>query len=121
MSAIARVSLTSPHLKAKSNKTVIVFIMGAVVQVEVLFLIEETIVRSIKTYSELRPSLLSRLFYQPRSQYMANQSGSAKETVSPKIGKNIEMLVCFISVGTQGRTLIDINHHYQITMNQHKN
>ena len=50
-----------------------------------------------------------------------NQSGSANETVSQKIGENIRMLVCFICIGTQGRTLIDINHHYQITMNQHKN
>ena len=50
---------------------------------------------------------------------MANQSESAKETVSPKIGKNIEMLVCFICMGTQDRTLIDINH-YQIMINQHK-
>ena len=50
-----------------------------------------------------------------------NQSGSVKKTVSPKIGENIEMLVCFICMGTQDRTLIDINHHYQITMNQHKN
>ena len=57
-----------------------------------------------------RPSLSSR--------YIANQSGSAKETVSPKIGENIEMLVCFLCMGTQDRTLIDINHHYQITMNQ---
>ena len=67
-----------------------------------------------------RPSLSSRLFYEPRSRYIANQSGSAKETVSPKIGKNIEMLVCFIYMGTQDRTLIYINHHYQITMNQHE-
>ena len=52
---------------------------------------------------------------------MANQSESAKETVSPKIGKNIEMLVCFICMGTQDRTLININHHYQIKINQHKN
>ena len=44
----------------------------------------------------------------------------SKETVSLKIGKNIEMLVCFICMGTQDRTLIDINHH-QIVMNQHKN
>ena len=50
-----------------------------------------------------------------------NQYGSAKETVSPKIGENIEMLVCFICVGTQDRTLVDIDHHYQIMMNQHKN
>ena len=60
-------------------------------------------------------------FCEPRSRYIENQSGSAKETVSPKIGENIEMLVCFICMGTQDRTLIDINHHYQITMNQHKN
>ena len=60
-------------------------------------------------------------FYEPRSQYIANQSGSAKETVSLKIGENIKMLVCFIFMGTQDRTLIDTNHHYQITMNQHKN
>ena len=58
-----------------------------------------------------RPSLSSRLFYEPRSRYIANQSGSAKETVSPKIGENIEMLVCFICMGTQDRTLNDINHH----------
>ena len=67
-----------------------------------------------------RPSLSSRLFYEPRLRYIANQSGSAKETVSPKIDNNIEMLVSFIRMGTQDRALIDINHHYQITMNQHK-
>ena len=67
-----------------------------------------------------RPNL-SCLFHEPRSQYTANQSGSAKETVSPKIGENNEMLVCFIYMGTQGSTLIDNNHHYQITINQHKN
>ena len=48
-----------------------------------------------------RPSLSLRLFYEPRSRYIANQSGSAKETVSPKIGENIEMLVCFICKGIQ--------------------
>ena len=58
------------------------------------------------------PSLSSRLFYEPRSRYIANQSGSTKETISPKI----EMLVCFICMRAQDRTLIDINHHYQITM-----
>ena len=68
-----------------------------------------------------RPSLSLHLFYEPQSRYIVNQSGSAKETVSPKIDENIEMLVCFICMGTQDRTLIDINHHYQITMNQHKN
>ena len=68
-----------------------------------------------------RTSLSSHLFHEPRSRYIANQSGSAKETVSPKIGENTEMLVCFICMGTQDRTLIDINYHYQITMNQHKN
>ena len=57
-----------------------------------------------------RPSLSLCLFYEPRLWYIANQSGSAKETVSPKIDKNIEMLVCFIGMGKQDRTLIDINH-----------
>ena len=64
-----------------------------------------------------RPSLSSLLFYEPRLRYIVNQSGSVKKTFSLKIGKNIEMLVCFICLGT----LIDINHHYPITMNQHKN
>ena len=95
--------------------------MGAIVQVEVIFPTEETIVRSIITYSKLRPCLSLCLFYKPPLQYILNQSGSAKETVTPKIGENIEMLVCFISVRTKDRNLIDINHHYQITMNQHKN
>ena len=63
----------------------------------------------------------SHLFYEPWSQYIVNQSGSAKGTVSPKIDKNIEMLVCFIYMGTQDKTLIDISHHYQIMVNQHKN
>ena len=89
-------------------------------QVEVLFPIEETIVRSIITYNKLRSSLSSRIFYEPRLRYIANQNGSEKETVNPKIGENIEMLV-FLCIGTHGRILIDINHHYQITMNQHKN
>ena len=56
-------------------------------------------------------------FYEPRSQYIANQNVFAKETVSAKIGDNIEMLVCFIRMETKHRTLIDINHHYQITIN----
>ena len=68
-----------------------------------------------------RPSLSSHLFYEPRSWYIANQSGSAKETVSPKIGENIEVLVCFICMRTHDMTLIDISHHYQFMMNQHKN
>ena len=59
-------------------------------------------------------------FYEPQSQYIANQSGSVKETVSWKIGKNIEMLVCFICLGTL-RKDFDVNHHYQITMNQRNN
>ena len=50
-----------------------------------------------------------------------NESGSAKETVNLKIGENIGMLVCFICIGTKDRILTDINHHYQITMHQHKN
>ena len=89
-------------------------------QVEVLFPIIETIVRSIVKYSKLKPSLPSLLSHELRSQYIANQSGSEKQTISPKIGKNIGMLVCFGCVGTQNRILIEINHHYQIT-NQHKN
>ena len=63
----------------------------------------------------------SRLFYERQLRYTVSQSRSAKDTVSPKIDENIEMLVCFICMGTQDRTLIDNNHHYQITMNQHKN
>ena len=54
----------------------------------------------------------SRLFYEPQLRYIENQSGSAKETVSPKIGENIEMLVCFICVVTQDRILIDIAIYY---------
>ena len=69
-----------------------------------------------------RPSLSLHIFYEPQSWYIgiAIQSGSAKETVRSKIGENIEMLVCFVCIGTQDRTLIDINHHYQISMNQQK-
>ena len=56
------------------------------------------------------PSLSLRLFFfEPRSHYIANQSESAKETVSPKIGKNIEMLDCFICMEAQDTTLIDTN------------
>ena len=65
-----------------------------------------------------RPSLSSRLFYEPQCWYIVNQSGSANETLNPKIGENIETLVCFICMGTQDGALIDINHHYQIRMNQ---
>ena len=43
-----------------------------------------------------RSRLSSRFCYELQSRYIANQSRSAKETVSPKIGENIEMLVCFI-------------------------
>ena len=43
---------------------------------------------------------VKHLFYEPRSRFIVNQSGSAKETVSPKIGKNIEMLVCYICMRT---------------------
>ena len=65
-------------------------------KVEVLFPIEETIIRSIIRYSKLRPSLSSHLLYDPRWGYIANQSGSAKETISMKIGENIEILILFM-------------------------
>ena len=39
-----------------------------------------------------RPSLLLHVFYELQLWHIVNQSGSAKETVSPKIGKNIEIL-----------------------------
>ena len=61
-----------------------------------------------------------RLFYEPRLRYIVNQTGSVKETVSAKIGENIEMLAFFVCVGTEDRILIDTNRNYQITMNQHK-
>ena len=57
----------------------------------------------------MRPSLSLHLFYEPQLWYIVNQNGSAKETVSPKIGENIEMLVCFICAGTQDRILIGID------------
>ena len=76
--------------------------MGAmyIKEVKVSFPIEETIVRSMRTYSKLRPILSLHLFYKPQLQYIANEIGPAKETASPKIGENIEMLVCFICVAT---------------------
>ena len=108
-STIAQVSLTSLHLKAKFNKTIIVsWQLLYIKQVDVLFPNEETIVRSIISYGKLRPSLSWHLFYEPRLWYITNQNGSAKETVSLKIDNNIEMLVCFICVGKQDRILIDI-------------
>ena len=64
------------------------------------------------------PSLSLPLFYGPQLWHKVNQSGSVKETVILKIGENIKMLVCFTCMGKPDRTLIDINHHYQITMNQ---
>ena len=47
--------------------------------------------------------------------------GLQKGTVSLKNGENTEMSISFICMGAQDRTLIDINHHYQIMMNQHEN
>ena len=64
---------------------------------------------SIITYNKLRPSLSSRIFYEPRLRYIANQSGSARETVNLKIGENIEMLVCFLCIGIHDRILVDIS------------
>ena len=60
-------------------------------------------------------------FYEPRLRYIVIQSGSVKETVNLKIGENIEMLSLFYLYGDTGRTLIDINHHCQVTMNQREN
>ena len=54
-------------------------------------------------------------FYEPRSWYIANQSGSAKETVSPKIGENIDMLVYFICVGTPDRILVLIQYQSSLS------
>ena len=86
------------YLKVKFNKTIIVLSweLSYIKQVEVLFPIEETIVRSIITYNKLRPNLSLCLFYELRLRYIANQRGSAKETFSLKIDENIEMLFCFL-------------------------
>ena len=103
------ISLTSLHLKAKVNTTIILsWELLYIKQVEVLFPTEETIVRSIRIYNKLGPSLSLLLLYEHRLWYIANQSGSVKETVSWKIGKNIEMLLSFICTGTQNRILIAI-------------
>ena len=48
-----------------------------------------------------RPSLSSRLFYEPRSQYIANQSWSAKETVSLKIDENINVSLFYLHGDTK--------------------
>ena len=58
-----------------------------------------------------RPSLSLHLFYEFQLWYIANQIGSAKKIDCPNIGENIEMLVCFICMGTQDRTLIDSNYY----------
>ena len=68
-----------------------------------------------------REAKFSTTSFFTRLQYIVNQSRSAKETVNLKIDQNIEMLACFICMVMQYKTLIDINHHYQIMMNQHKN
>ena len=68
----------------------------------------------------MKTILLSDLLNELRLWYIANQSGSAKETGNPKIGENIEMLDYFICMGAQDRILININH-YQFTVNQYKN
>ena len=103
------ISLTSLHLKAKVNTTIILsWELLYIKQVEVLFPTEETIVRSIRIYNKLGPSLSLLLLYEHRLWYIANQSGSVKETVSWKIGKNIEMLLSFICTGTKNRILIAI-------------
>ena len=70
-------------------------------------------VRSILTYTKLRPRLPSLLFYESRLRYIVNQSESTRETVSPNTSENIEMVV-FFSMGIQDRFLIDIViiHYY---------
>ena len=60
-----------------------------------------------------RPNLSLCLFYEPQSQYIVNQSGTAKETVSPEIGKNNETLFCFICMETQDRTSITVHSEPQ--------
>ena len=45
---------------------------------------------------------------EPQSQYIAKQNGSAKETVSPKIGENIEILVFICTRHKTGLLLISI-------------
>ena len=108
-SAIGQVSLTRLHLKVKFNKTIILsWLLSCLKQVKVLFPIEKIILKSIITYSKLKPSLSLCLFYEPRLWYILNQSESAKETVSPKIDENIQMLVCFICMAMEDRILIDI-------------
>ena len=58
-----------------------------------------------------RPTLSLCLFYEPQMRYIANQSGFAKETVSPKIGKSIEMLVCFICIGNEQLFKVGMRNH----------
>ena len=62
------------------------------------------------------------LHIEPWLQYIANESMSAKETVSPKICENIEMLVCFVCMGD---TKQDFDWYQSslslIMMNQDKN
>ena len=60
-----------------------------------------------------RRNLSLCLFYEPQSQYIVNQSGTAKETVSPEIGKNNETLFCFICMETQDRTSITVHSEPQ--------
>ena len=56
-----------------------------------------------------RPSLSLPLFYEPQLWHKVNQSGSAKETVILKIGKNIKMLVVlFVWEHQTGLLLISI-------------
>ena len=88
------------HLKANSMKqsSILSWQLSYIKQVEVLF----------PYWRKFEVKLSLHLFYEPWLWYIANQSGSAKEAVSLKIGKNIEMLACFICVRTQDRILIDI-------------
>ena len=47
-------------------------------------------------------------FYEPWSRYIVDQNGSAKENVSPKTDKNIEMLICSLFRYKTGFWLISI-------------
>ena len=98
--AIVQVSLTSLHLKARFNKTIIVFITGDIIHYTSWSSISHwrnysKINYIYDIYSKLRSYLPLHVFYDSRLWYIVNQSGSTKGAVSLKIGKNIEILILF--------------------------